>query len=221
MAWSGPPGDHRTETNKGTNVNIAARIAIAGGSVAGGALALHQLSGHIKPGLDADTRAAQAQTESARADWESWKRGVESEFPDLRLDTPTDHDAFEAYLQRNPAPSWIDVSHDQYNHVHLEASSPIGEDVERPVPETTGYPMAFGGIAAVAGAAVAVMSAFPGTRPASTGGAVAMALGGAAAIVGGGALALFSARGEANLDRVYGGAAELAREVDVAGRSSR
>ena len=77
--------------------------------------------------------------------------------------------------------------------------------------------MAFGGIAAVAGAATAVMALFPGTRPVSTGGFLGMALGGAATVVAGGALAVFSARGEGNLDKVYGAAADLVDEVETVG----
>jgi hypothetical protein len=201
-------------------MNVAGRIAVTAGSLGVGALALQQLNGHIHPGLDDRTTHARTETDKARAEWDAWKGGVTKQFPGLKLDTPSDHQAFDGYLAQHPAPEWITVSHDQYNHVHLDAKSPLSRSVERPPGETTGYPMVFGGLVAVAGAATAVMSLIPGMRPASTAGFMGMALGGAAAVVGGGALAIFSARGDANLTTVYGAADALTDEVDKAGGSA-
>lgn len=202
-------------------MNTIGRIALAVGSIGAGALALQQLEQHIHPGLDERTTQAKAATDKARAEWDAWKGGVLKEFPGMKLETPQDHQAFEAYLTRNPAPSWITVTHEDFNHVHLEATSPLGRELARPVGETTGYPMAFGGIAAFVGASTAVMSLIPGMRPASTAGVLGMTLGGGAAIAAGGALAILSARGEENLNKVYGATYELTHEVDVAGRSAR
>ncbi len=160
-----------------------------------------------------ETRIAAA-IDTARGEWESWKRELDAEFPGMRLDTPTDHARFEAFLERRPAPSWVQVEHADFTRIRLDADTSFLQERDR-----RGYPDEGYGYAAAGGVAFAATGAYqtykgvtvpmslPKTLLRTVGGPILAGFGVAAAIAGYQAL---------NAPTPQSGAYALSREVDDA-----
>jgi hypothetical protein len=135
-------------------MHVLARAGIAVGVAGTAAVAFHQLA-KFGERNGAERRIA-AQVDPARAEWTSWKSAVDAEFPGLQLRTPDDHERFARFLERNPAPSWVSVEHEEFTRIRLDADdSFLKTDRTPPVEQGFAYGIGFGGAFAIGGAALA------------------------------------------------------------------
>lgn len=115
-------------------------IAKITGGLAGGAAG----AAGAYAAVDATLDNARKSTDAAKADWARWKRKLDAEFPDRKLQTPGDHARLERFLKANPPPSFVTVEHENYNRIAIRSLGAV------PGEENTAYGMGLlGGIGGV------------------------------------------------------------------------
>ena len=184
-------------------MNVAARIGIAVGAGALGAVGAGLAIRALHGGYEESGADVRAQTADARREFDTWNARLQERFPGGKLDTPQDHREFEALLRDHPAPDWLHPTHEGFTNVHTKPSG-IVDWPRRLSSDTPGAGIGF----ALTGAAGGAFALWHGiTRAGSTATAVASIVGGVAALSLG-AVAGYSDIGSFNADT---GGDELAK----------
>ena len=197
-------------------MNIASRAGIGLGSVALAGFGAKQFADFATSRMEDDHAKLQRATADSRQQWDTWKAKLDAEFPGGALPTPQDHARLKTFLQANPAPSFVKVEHDEFTRVRLSTVSVVDPDLY-PVEfeKSNGYPLAFGAMMAIGGAAMLVGGVARGGG--STWKTVGMIAGGAGLAALGGASALSGVQGF-RIGQGTEGASALAREINAFSR---
>lgn len=172
-------------------MNVAARVGIGVGSAALAGFGAVKFADFAYGRAKQEHQELQDATADSKQQWEAWKAKLDAEFPGGTLATPQEHARFESFLQQHPAPTFVKVEHAEFTRVRLSTDSAVDRDF-LPVEfqKSNGYPLAFGGMSAIAGAATLFRGVTKGgSTPLKTagiivGGALAAGMGAAMVAVG-------------------------------------
>ncbi len=159
-------------------MNVGMRIGMAVGAGALGTVGAGMAIRAMHGAFEGDAAKVRQQTADARAEFDTWNAKLQERFPDGKLDTPQDHREFEQFLAAEPAPEWLNPSHEGFTDVH---TSPHGF-IDWPHRLSSDAP-GFGiGIALSAAAAGSIAIGHGVMRGGSTASTVAKIVGGVAAL---------------------------------------